>query len=883
MADIPFWSLHTHSRFSIHDALPTVPDIVRRADELDYPAIGLTDHTSVSGSIQLYKECRKRGIEPMPGIELYLTPDRALRMRKNMHLTVAAYNETGYRNLMKLATLTARNFWYKPLVDLPDLAAMAEDGATQGLVIGTGCYSGPLVQAMVHHGPEHAVKIAQTLAGWFPMVYVELMNHGITSFGEGDDDISDEDVMWGCWEVAQTAGLPVVLTRDSHYVDPEDKEVHDGLKRLISWSEDPDDATFSGSGYYMADTAEMAKHYPHRLFEAGMEGLAEIAEKTYVRLPEMETFSVKVPDVSTTGDPQHELEQLVFAAIPEWMHKKHAYLDQIRTELDVMRTGGMAPYMLLVKLVADFMREKGIQFLVRGSACGSLVLYVLGVTPKAIDPVKYGLRFDRFLSSNRMKPPDVDFDVEHERRHEAIAYIESLFAVQAVGSMGTYSLSEDEDGGDHARGSLLRKFFATMRKQGVEDPDWRSVPKAAREQLMEIAALKLPTGYGKHAAGYIVAPSRADLAQLPLAYIAGSGNFVTAYGKKDVEILGFVKLDLLGQKVQTAVRLMQEYTGIDFDDIPLNDKATFTAIGRGQTTGVFQLDGFSMTKGCQRLRPKNLGDIIAAQALFRPAPRDAGVTGDYLARRAGRMSVPQRHDDIMQVTKGTYGGLLYQEQVMDVMTRIGLSREELEQMLDAVKASNEYTHGAREAIVALMPRVKELALARGWEQADVDWLADGLEAYAGYSFNLAHAASYGWVAYCTAWMRVHHPLEFWTAMLIAHDEDKDHVPKYLVEARRDDLRVLPPHVNKSGVTFTLDRDLKAIRRGLVTVKGVGESCANELAAKAPFASLTDMAERCVYSRVTGLKPFHLEGKDPSLAGGQLAALYDAHALEGLSR
>lgn len=218
---------------------------------------------------------------------------------------------------------------------------------------------------------------------------------------------------------------------------------------------------------------------------------------------------------------------------------------------------------------------------------------------------------------------------------------------------------------------------------------------------------------------------------------------------------------------------------------------------------------------------------------------------------------------------------------MDVMTRIGMSRVELEEMLDAVKASNEYSIGARETIAAMMPRIRELGAARGWSPADVDWLADGMEAYAGYSFNRAHAASYGWVAYCTAWMRVHHPLEFWTAMLIAHDEDKDHVPKYLVEARADGLRILPPHVNKSGITFTLDRELHAIRRGLITIKGVGAVGAQELVAKAPYSSLKDMAERCLHSKVSGLKPFLLEQADPSTAGGQLTALYQAHALEGL--
>lgn len=882
MADEPFWSLHTHSKFSVNDALPGVPDIVRRAAELGYPAIGLTDHGSPSGNIQLYKAARKEGIEPLPGIELYLTPDQEQRIQSNMHLTVAAYNETGYRNLCHLSTLAARHFYYKPRVDFADLAALAEDGLTSGLVVGTGCFSGPLVQSLVHHGPAAAAKVAMTLAGWFPTVYVELMSHGIESFGEGDLDVTDDQVLEGCWDIAQQVGLPVIITRDSHYIEPEDREAHDTLKRLIGWGDDPDDATFSGEGYWMTDREGLKDAFPRKMLEAGIDGLTALADKAYVRLPEMETFSIKVPDVSLSGDPQHELEELVLSLLPPALRKKKIYVDQLRTELDVIRTAEIAAYFLLVYQVAQFMAKRKIQFITRGSACGCLVLWLLGVTPKNLDPIKFGLRFDRFLSGNRMKPPDVDFDVEHLRRDEVIEFVRSLGAVVGVGSLGTYSLNEDESDGDHAKGSLKVKLFTAMRKKGVQNPEWRTVPAADKATLLRLSDMKLLSGYGRHAAGYIVAPNQAALKELPLAYIASSSTFVTAYGKKDVEILGFLKLDLLGQKVQTAIRLMQEWTGVEYEHVPTGDARTYAAIARGKTAGVFQLDGYSMTKGCQRLRPRNLDDLIAAQALFRPAARDAGVTGDYLARKAKRMPIPERHLDIMEITKDTYGTLLYQEQVMDVMTRIGMTRTELESMLDAVKASNEYTNGARETIAGLMPRIRELTTDRGWGLADIDWLADGMEAYAGYSFNRAHAASYGQAAYYTAWMRTNRPLEFWTAMLVAHDDDSKHILRYLIEARKDGLRIMPPHVNHSDVTFSFDRERNAIRKGLIAVKGVGQVTAAELKDKAPFTSLTDMAERC-NGKVSGLKPFHLKGLDPVDAGGTLAALEQAHALEGLSR
>ncbi|HWO52052.1 MAG TPA: PHP domain-containing protein, partial [Ornithinibacter sp.] len=270
MADEPFWSVHTHSKFSVNDALPSVQDIVRRAVELDYPAIALTDHGSPSGNVSLYRAARKAQIEPLPGVELYLTADAELKIQSNMHLTVVAYSETGYRNLNRLATMAARHFYYKPRVDFADLADLAENGYTNGLAVGTGCFSGPLVQALVHHGPAAAAKIALTLAGWFPTVYVELMSHGIETFGEGPLDVTDDEVLEGCWNVAQDVGLPVIISRDSHYIGPEDREKHDTLKRLIGWGDDPDDAMFSGEGYWMTDKEGLKDAFPRHILDAGI-------------------------------------------------------------------------------------------------------------------------------------------------------------------------------------------------------------------------------------------------------------------------------------------------------------------------------------------------------------------------------------------------------------------------------------------------------------------------------------------------------------------------------------------------------------------------------------------------------------------------------------
>ena len=876
----PFWSLHTHSEHSANDALSKVGQIVQRAHELGYPALGLTDHRSVSGSIQLYTSCRKIGIEPLPGIELDVFPDRETSGQKGkLHLTVAAYNEQGYRNLVKMATLTAKNFWYKPRIDFADIADMSEHGLTQGLVVSTGCFFGVVPQIMLKRGHKAAVHMAEALAGWFPTAYVELQNHGVEQQREEYGDITDDEVLDGVWDVAQSAGLPVIIGRDSHYVYEHEQEEHDALKRLVAFSEDPDEAVFPGSGYFMTDTKGLKRYYPPHMLEAGLDGLDELANKAYVRLPELETFTLRMPPIPV-DDPQAEMEALANAKLKEYgLDTDQRYVEWLRAEYDTIRAGGFAAYLLIVKMVCDFMREKGIRFRARGSACASLVLWLfdMGVP---MDPVTLELRFDRFLSRRRTKPPDVDLDVEHLRRDEVVAYLQSLWAVRPIGNQAKYSLTETDSEGDHSRGSLKVRFFSTLRKQGVENREWRDIPTADKQMLFKIADRRLFSGYGRHAAGQIVAPNETELAQMPLAYIASSKQLVTAYAKKDVEKLGFLKLDLLGLRTMSAIADMEAETGMSIDDIQHGDKATYRMIAAGKTNGVFQLDGYTMRLGMKELRPRGLEDLIVAQALYRPAPLQSGMKLDYIARRRGREQPPERHEDIMTITAKTHGVLAYQEQVMDVLTVLGLDQVELEEMLDAVKASNEYTIGAAESIAGMMPRIEALAKERGWTGLDIAWLVEGLGAYADYSFNRAHAAAYADLAYRLAWMKCHYKLPFWKGTINAYVDDDKKLKPLAMDARRDGVRFLPAHVNKSGVYFTIDASGEAIRRGLMSIKGISIGYAPLIAATAPYSSYEDLGER-VASKVTGSKALAL-GKSPAEAGGAMKALYDGNALEGLT-
>jgi DNA polymerase-3 subunit alpha len=877
----PFWSTHTHSKYSFNDALPSVEQIVAEAVQLDYPALGLTDHGGVSGSIELYSACRKAGIEPLPGIEAYVVPDAEYAGRKdNMHLTINAYCEIGYRNLINLANVTQRKFWYKPRIDFADFAEMAEAGATKGLVVSTGCFFGVLPQTLMRQGEAAAVQVANALAGWFPRVYVEVQHHGIIEHNvDFEGAMLDEDLMYAMVSVAKRAGLPIIITRDSHYVLERDRWLHNGLKRLVSFSEDPDEAIFPGGGYFMTDREGMSDYFPTDVLDAGCASLADLANVAHVRLPEMETFTMKVPDITINQDPYEVLKDKVNKAlvVSDWWGEA-AYADVYDAELAVIKTSGMAPYILVVDKVCTWMREQGISYHARGSAGGSLVLRLLKITQ--VDPLRFKLRFDRFLSPDRTRPPDVDLDVEHVRRDEVVAWMSTWASVRQVGSHMTYSLF-DEDEDEEGRGSLRVRYYSTRKKQGLGGIEWSRIPAEDKRLLNDLSKRKLYSGYGTHAAGFIVAPDDAALDQLPLAWIASSKKFVTAYGKKPVEKLGFLKLDLLGLRTRTAIRITTELTGIDFEAIPEDDVATYRRIGSGRTAGIFQLEGGTFGRGCREIKPKVIEDIIDIQALFRPAAMHAGATNDYKARKFGKQPVPIRHADIMVNTEDTYGVLLYQEQVMAVLRALGMTPADLTDLLDALKASNDYVEGARKVIDEHMPHIRSMAADRGWTELDIDWLANAIEAYAEYGFGKAHAAQYGLISYRCAYLLTNHPVDFWAGMLTAYADHKKKAPIYIGAARADAVPIYPAHVNRSGYNYTVNDEHTIIRKGLISVKGVGPVGAAELVAKAPFTSLTDLGRRVLPKRVSGAAELVLHKTKPRLCGGKIEALDEAGALDGL--
>lgn len=553
----PFWSVHTHSRYSVKDAMPKVSDMVLRAAELGYPALGVTDHGTMAGVAQHYKAATKAGIKALPGIEMYVTPLAESRERKSMHLTMAAYTTVGYRNLVALNNYAHRSgYYFRPRVDFANFAQAADEAMTQGIAIGTGCRSGPVVRALVERGPAAAKQVTAALAGWFPRVYVEVMDHQFTAEGMWDHEITA-----ALYDIAQELGLPMVLTSDSHYLVPEDKPDHDALKQLIAWTPVMEEAGFSGKGYWLPTWQDMA-HIPSKVLDACEQGLYDLSDAAKVTIPELDSFSLKIPDVTLKGEQDLALADRFHRDVlimTQSMKPKtgQLYRDRVVAELEVIRSTGMAGYLLLILLICDFMEREGIWFHVRGSAAGSLGLYVTGVTQ--YDPIIWEIRMDRFLSGDRTSAPDVDIDIEHERRNEVVAMLEKLgYEIRQVGTQPEYSLGFKQDNDEEEKGSLRVAYFSTMNRSGKPVGTWSDAPQAHKAALARLAQRGLISGVGAHPGGYIIAKDAPTADCLPMVRIDSSGTMVTAFDKGEIEEFGFPKVDLLGSKALTAIKVACE-------------------------------------------------------------------------------------------------------------------------------------------------------------------------------------------------------------------------------------------------------------------------------------------------------------------------------------
>jgi len=904
------WNLHVHSKYSATDALPEPADLVARAKAMRQPALGMTDHGNSAATVKFYKAAMAAGIKPFPGSELYVVRDRAAHAAavkkriadrdpidaqnaKRYHMCVAAFTSEGYVNLVNLQTMTHANFHGKPIIDFRDIAALGEAGFLKGIAGTSGCYFGLPVTLLTQGDTVGTKTILTTMARAFDRFYVELQNHNIVH----DDGYWTDDLVADAMHlVAQDLGLPCILTQDSHYTIPGDRHDHESLKRLVAFGPDPDEAVFPGDGFHLADAEWFLSHHEGDRLRAGREGLADLLEAHDLSIPALDNYAYNIP--ITVADPDADLALRCHEALDAMHDSKRRlvgqrHYDRLLDELEIIKDTGMAGYILLVGECTDWLRENHVFYQARGSASGSIVCWLMGITQ--LDPLRWGLSFERFISRDRTKPPDIDLDIEHDRRAEFITWLSGRFSVHQIGTWTKFSLKGDYDEGGEptGAGSLLRRYFTRLNATGAEKMEWNDIPDEDKADMYRLSDRKLLSHYGVHPAGLVLTSSEAELRDLvPLMQVASSSTMVTQYDMKDVEALGLVKLDVLGLKTLTVLHRALDNLGRDyadgFDWIPLTDSPTYTMIGKGVTDGVFQLEGYAARRGCGDLKPTKIGDVIAAMALFRPATMNSGMTESYISRKKGRESLPKRHDIIMRHTKDTYGIPLYQEQIISILRDLGMSPDDLTLFLKAVKSSNDNVEWARGIIEHFKPQLQDEANRLGFSTPDWAWLWNAIEGFGEYGFNAAHATAYGLTAYRCAYLLKHHPVEFYAALLSvaagqskAKNEKQSKEQRYASAARRDGIRLLRPDVNYSGVTYSVDPRGRGIRRGLVAIKGIGETNARaivEARADGPFTSLEDFAQRVDHRKVNGIKPFLLEG-DKTV--GKFGILVDTGAFDSI--
>lgn len=864
-----FWNLHSHSRYSANDALPQVADMVEQAAAMGQPALGLMDHGNSAGAVQLYLACRDNNLLPFPGVELYLVHDRGDKHAKRSHFGVVAYTTEGYSNLMRLVTQTHRNFFHKPLIDMRDLAELAEQGGLHGLAATSGCYFGLVTQTLVTNG--YVDGYLSGLSKMFDKYYVELQHHNI----EHPDDWDDQRIASELIAAADRVGLPCVVTQDAHYLHQEDKVDHETLKRLVAYGPDRDDAVFPGDGFHLADERWLQSHHSDDAFRRGLAGLNELRQAHTLVIPELETYHYNVP--FTVANPEQELRQLCEEKINGLQLPKR-YSELLEEELGVIEFARMAGYLLVVKEITDWCKAEKIYTQTRGSAAGSVVCWLLGIT--TFDPLQWGLRYERFVSRDRTKPPDIDLDVEHTHRQRLLAWLGERFSVAQIGTYTTYSLSGEE--GDR-KGSLRVKYFARSRAVGEPLSSWADVPDEDAAAVYRLSNKGLISNYGVHPAGSVITSSAADLLRLvPLMHVASSDTIVTQFDGHDVERLGYLKIDILGVKTLSVLnKAAQNLDRPNLDWIPLKDAKTFRTISKGQTAGVFQLEGGSARRGVRDLQPTHIRDVVAAMALFRPAAMNTGATERFISRRRGDKKIPERHPFLMKVTKETQGIMIYQEQVIELLRALGMDPDPLTRFLTAVKASNKKVDDAQKIVAESKALIKQLCLAQQMSEVDFEELWLDIEGFAEYGFNKAHSTVYGVTAYKCAYLATHHPLEFFAALLhVAAGTDKER--GYITAARKQGVKIKPPHINSSGASYEVDHKTYCVRKGLMSIHRVGSKAAAAIVEARPLGGFTSLDEFCSlvnHRKVTGVKAYATE-HDPTV--GTFGVLYESRAFVGVS-
>ncbi len=851
-----FVHLHVHSHYSLLDGAAPVKAIVEAARRFRMPAIALTDHGNMFGAVELYQYAIKKGVKPIIGYEAYLTAGSHTDSKRDQplyHLVLLARNIEGYRNLVKLSTIGyTKGFYYKPRIDF-ELLEQHKEG-----LIGLGaCLAGEIPADLLKEDREAAmaaIKRYQQILGK-ENFYVEIQNHGIEK---------QIRILRSLVEVARACDCPIVATNDSHYVNPNDWEAQDALLCLNTNAriDDINRMRFDTKEFYLKSPQEMTELFAE--WPDAVENTLRIAERCNVQLALGKSIlpEFKLPEGKTS---ESYLTELCHKGFP-WRYGSEspgeAVEQRLSYELSVITRMGFCDYFLIVWDFIRAAREMGVPVGPgRGSAAGSIVAYLLGITD--IDPLKYGLLFERFLNPERISMPDIDVDFSDDGRQKVIDYVKEKYgrdrvsqiitfnfilakmAIRDIGRVMGMELSEV----DRIAKMVPEKPGIHLKAVLRDVPELKEIVESGTEQqkrLLRIAGTVdgLVRHTGVHACGIVI--SAMDLMDIVPLCIDKDKNIMTQYEKNAIESIGLLKMDFLGLKtltiLQRALENVKESRGIDVDleKAPIDDPKVYQLLQQALTLGIFQLESAGMRNLIARLKPSVFEDIIALLAMYRPGPLSSGMVEDFVERKHGRKDMAYPHPDLEPVLKDTYGVFLYQEQVMQTANILaGFSMAQADALRKAMGKK----------IAEVMEKMGKLfvkgAVERGVSQELAQSIFDLMAGFAEYGFNKSHSAAYAVVTFRTAYLKAHYPVEFMAAVLSSEINDTDKIAEYVDECRTMGIEILPPDINVSVGLFKVDKG--NIRYGLNAIKGVGQGAADSIVEQrskgGPFKSIADLTRR----------------------------------------
>jgi len=865
----PFVHLHVHTQFSMLDGAIRLDDLIDRARAYEMNAVAVTDHGAMYGALQFYDKATRAGIKPIIGCEFYVAQDSRLQRGREagqiFHLVLLAMNRTGYHNLMKLATIAqTEGFYFKPRIDMEVIRDHQE-----GLLALTACLKGEIPWRLIHNDPEGARKKALELKEIFgDRLYFELQENGIPE---------QEVVNQGLMQLAEELEVKVVATNDCHYLNREESYAHEVLLSIQTGKtiHDPKRFRFTTDQFYFKSPAEMADQFKDR--PQALENTLEVAERCNLELsfgehhfpifpvPEGETLESLFESECRKGlvERLEHLRQMQEIS-PDL---ETQYRNRLDMEIGVIKEMGFSGYFLIV---ADFINWAKKQKIPvgpgRGSGAGSLAAFCMKITD--IDPIPYGLIFERFLNVERMSMPDFDVDFCKERRDEVIDYVRQRYGgdrhvaqIVAYGSMKARAVLRDVGRVldiplpevDRIAKLVPEELKITLKKAIDKEPRLREAMKDDRiRELLTVAQTLEGLARHKsiHAAGVVISP-KPMVEYLPLC-VGPNKEILTQYDMKYVEKTGLIKFDFLGLKTLTvidrALKLIEHDIGVEVDlsRIPMDDPRTYALLCRGDSLGVFQLESDGMRELLIRMAPEQFSDLIALVALYRPGPLDSGMVDTYVETKHGRRVPEYPLPQIKSVLEETYGVIVYQEQVMKIANILaGYSLGDADILRRAM--------GKKIPEVMEQEREKFMAGARknGIPEDKATYIFDLMAKFAGYGFNKSHSAAYALIAYQTAYLKAHYPAQFLAALLSCDVDNTDKVVKYINECKQMGIDVLPPDINESSNDFTVIQD--RIRFGLAAVKNVGgaalDSIIEERENAGPYASLADFCARIDPARV----------------------------------